>query len=653
MPTSGRSTPTRRRSEVFALVLVVVAATFTAPASAAVYWANYSDGGIWLIDPPHAQRQLSQAHSPCGIAVGSRYAYWAVGPDFTIGRASLDGTEVRHDFVTGATYPCGVALTATHIYWTNGGGAGPGGTTIGRANLDGSGANQSFITGLNGPCALATNATHLYWADCGPGGPRSTGTTIGRANLDGTAVNDAFITGASSPAGVALSSTHVYWSNSNTGTIGRATLAGASADQSFIVASPAPGQGAPSVTGLAVHDGFVFWDVYRDLLPATIGRANLDGTGVNQSFITTAGTRWVRGVAVDDRVTSTTSVTVAPPSGPFGTDQTLTAKVAPAAGGASPSPTGTVQFTYFDEPLGDPVQLNVQGEASIVPEFWFDVGDEVGASYSGDAAYLPSSAPSVNVNITAAETATELTLAPNPVITGNEVDALVNVSNLSTDALVFGEVQFTVDDTPIGFPLELDEDAQVAATLVANVPPGDYEVTAHFSDPFFEDFQASSGTATSTVTAATPLSPSSSAPPISPGATVQKVQKRDLVNMTSGLAAALKARGFRALRGAVQTFSAPSAGTLTQSISANVRGRNALAAAQRVISSGRHVFRTPSTAKLRLKLTALGRRTVKRAERLKLTVLTRFAPTTGSAVQSTRKLTVRRKAAATRLSMGG
>ena len=624
MPARGRSMPSLTRSAVLAIVLMAIAAAMPATAPAAVYWANFTNGGIGLIDPPHAQRQVAPASSPCGVAVGAQHVYWATGNGLTIGRASLDGTDIDGEFISGATQPCGIALTATHIYWANGGG-------IGRANLDGTGANQSFITGPSGPCAVAANATHLFWANCG-------GTTIGRANLDGSAVNDAFISGASSPAGVALSATHVYWSNSSTGTIGRASLAGTGANQGFITASPPPGPGAPSVTGVAVHGSFVYWDVYRELMPATIGRANLDGTGVNQSFVTTTGTSWVRGVAVDDRVTPTTTLTVAPPAGPFGTDQTLTAKVT----GAGPAPTGTVQFTWFGEPFDEPVPLNAQGEASIVPDFWFDVGDEVGAIYSGDLAYLSSEAAPVAVNISAAATATELTLTPNPVVSGNVVQALVSVSNLSTDAPVFGEVQFTVNGTPIGF-FELDEDAQVVASLRANVPPGDYVVTAHFSEPFFEDFQPSADTVVSSVIAAgTPVGPAAS-PPLPPlGESTPPVRRGDLDKMTSTLAAAFKARGFAALSGSVQRFTASRAGTLTQSISA----------AKRVISSGRRVFTAPGSATLKLKLTRAGKRVVKKAKRLKLTVVTRFSPTAGAAVQSTRKLTVRRKAAAARLSMG-
>jgi virginiamycin B lyase len=80
---------------------------------------------------------------------------------------------------------------------------------------------------------------------------------------------------------------HVYWTNVNTGTIGRANLDGSGADQSFI-------SGASYPSGVAVDAGHVYW---TNFVAGTIGRANLDGSNPDQSFITGASGPW--GVAVD------------------------------------------------------------------------------------------------------------------------------------------------------------------------------------------------------------------------------------------------------------------------------------------------------------------------------------------------------------------
>ena len=80
---------------------------------------------------------------------------------------------------------------------------------------------------------------------------------------------------------------HLYWANYGTGTIGRANVDGTGANQSFI-------SGASGPVGVAVDASHVYWANFDT---GTIGRANLDGTGVNQSFIT--GASDPAGVAVD------------------------------------------------------------------------------------------------------------------------------------------------------------------------------------------------------------------------------------------------------------------------------------------------------------------------------------------------------------------
>jgi virginiamycin B lyase len=72
---------------------------------------------------------------------------------------------------------------------------------------------------------------------------------------------------------------YVYWANHSGGSIGRANLDGTGANQSFIT-------GASSPEGAAVDGEHAYW---VNEPGGTIGRANLDGTEVNQSFISTGG----------------------------------------------------------------------------------------------------------------------------------------------------------------------------------------------------------------------------------------------------------------------------------------------------------------------------------------------------------------------------
>ena len=143
------------------------------------------------------------------------------------------------------------------------------------------------------PLALAPRAeAYIYWAGCGD--RDCTRVDLGRANLDGSNADPSFISGAGFfPQGVAfgpglaVSASHVYWTSEDGTSIGRAKLDGSGINLSFIASGFAD--------GLAVSASHVYWTS-----PNSIGRANLDGTGVNPSFISGAGFFPV-GVAVDAR----------------------------------------------------------------------------------------------------------------------------------------------------------------------------------------------------------------------------------------------------------------------------------------------------------------------------------------------------------------
>jgi virginiamycin B lyase len=152
---------------------------------------------------------------------------------------------------------------AGSIYWASG-------NNIGRANLDGTGVKHDFITGINNLNGIAVDGTYIYWSS-GSGG-------IGRANLDGTGVNETFITGVSTEA-LAVDGTYIYWAWE--GDIGRANLDGTGANQTFIT----PGENSSFLEGVAVDGTYIYW-TNNDFAPiGAIGRANLDGTGVNKNFI--------------------------------------------------------------------------------------------------------------------------------------------------------------------------------------------------------------------------------------------------------------------------------------------------------------------------------------------------------------------------------
>src|SRR6266511_2671582 len=265
-----------------ALLAMSVVAT---RADAFVYWAGQEGDTIGRanLDGTAVSQGFLAAPglSPCGVAVDGTHVFWGGSSTNTIGRADLDGTNVDPNFVTGAQSPCGVAVYGPHVYWANTG-SGLDGTTIGRANLDGTAVDQSFIDVASGPCGVEVDGLHIYWTNFATN-------TIGRADLDGTNVDPSFVSGANRPCGVAAGSAqidrhhiiggHVYWANAGSGldgTIGRADLDGANLDQSFI-------KGLHGPWGVAANDTHIYWGSAGT---SSIGRADLDGTGVSESFIT-------------------------------------------------------------------------------------------------------------------------------------------------------------------------------------------------------------------------------------------------------------------------------------------------------------------------------------------------------------------------------
>jgi hypothetical protein len=125
-------------------------------------------------------------------------------------------------------------------------------------------ASAAGLLAVLAPGAGATGTRHLYWSNYG-----TTPGSIGRAAIDGTHVTQDFVDGADAWDGVSVDATHIYWTDSDSDAIGRAKLDGTKANSTFITA------GVDNPDQVLVTAKRVYWSNY-DL--GTIARANIDGT---------------------------------------------------------------------------------------------------------------------------------------------------------------------------------------------------------------------------------------------------------------------------------------------------------------------------------------------------------------------------------------
>jgi Ca2+-binding RTX toxin-like protein len=159
------------------------------------------------------------------------FVYWTNFRTGTIGRANLDGTGANQSFITGADTPAGVAVDRDYIYWTNQDESV--GWPIGIARLAGTSVFPNSVLDAHAVGdGVAVDLNFIYWT--------SSSTIAVAPKGIFTPINFFFITGANRPGGVAFDGAHVYWTNQGANRIGRANLDGSGVDQSFITGAHFP-----------------------------------------------------------------------------------------------------------------------------------------------------------------------------------------------------------------------------------------------------------------------------------------------------------------------------------------------------------------------------------------------------------------------------
>jgi hypothetical protein len=259
-----------------------------------VYWSNQSPGttigrakinGVGLND-----NFLTGLNNPQGVAVDSKFIYWAETGGNRIGRANLDGTGVNPSFIaTGVTSPRGVAVTSNSgIFWINTAGS----DTIGHANIDGSNPVANFASITNG-CGIAADQSFVYWLN-------NTAQRIGRLPVSGGPPDANFITLPSSACGLAVDSSFLYW-DANQSRVGRVPVAGGAADPTFIPNATSTVAFTPAP---AVNSQYVFWS-NASPTPGSgaIGRANINGNSPNPNLVTGVAMPTLPAAAPSNKVT--------------------------------------------------------------------------------------------------------------------------------------------------------------------------------------------------------------------------------------------------------------------------------------------------------------------------------------------------------------
>ncbi len=317
-----------RRLLVAVTVWLGAILALAAPAAADIYWTAYNSPNTYIGHASSAgtnsnPKFITLTGDAFGlVAVQGNYIYFVDAPgapnsgcdfeggsskyDCDIGRANVNGTGVNPDFISTTDQDLqGLVVTPTNIYWSalNGGGVvGGAPSSIGEASISGGSVNNNFITGQSAYEALAGYDGHLYWIG-------STGNTyhptIGRATFSGGSV-DTDLASVPNGDGVALAvgADGIYFSAA--GAIGHTSLNGSSINESFITEAHDGG----GTHGLALDSTYLYWAT--EASAATIARSKLDGSGINTSFIKPSNTAGgsLGGVAVTGSTAHQVSGTV-------------------------------------------------------------------------------------------------------------------------------------------------------------------------------------------------------------------------------------------------------------------------------------------------------------------------------------------------------
>ncbi|MFL6156246.1 MAG: beta strand repeat-containing protein, partial [Marmoricola sp.] len=181
---------------------------------------------------------------------------------------------------------------------------------------------------------------------------------------------------------------------------------------------------------------------------------------------------------------TTTTVTISPSPSSEDQNVTITANVGAVAPGSGAA-TGLVTFTDDGDPIGTAALSPSSGGArAILQTSTLVAGSHtIVASYEGDNDYASSvSAPKSHTVIAGAAVVGTTTVAHsshNPSTYGEFISFTATVTADDSTA-PSGAVQFSVDGTDVGIPVEVAPDGTAESPTLASPEPGDHTVIATF-----------------------------------------------------------------------------------------------------------------------------------------------------------------------------
>lgn len=246
--------------------------------------------------------------------------------------------------------------------------------------------------------------------------------------------------------------------------------------------SPQPIGGAEALTSDGTPNQSQTMSVPISILPA--GSYTITATysgGAGSQYATSSGQI---SQVVSPAGTMVTLQSSAPDFAVFGQPVTYTATVVSVLPGQG-TPTGSVAFTIDGNALSSE-SLNSSGQATSIPISTLNPAQphEVVATYTNaDGNYVSGTSANLQQLVLPDPTTTVITTNPQQSVWGQPVSFTATVTaNAPGAGTPTGSVEFTIDGTDVGTPVNLNASGTATISGISNLAPGSYAISGVYSN---------------------------------------------------------------------------------------------------------------------------------------------------------------------------